>query len=707
MSQNDYKGGNSFLSRVFDAYSKGKAQAIVQGTKVWNVLSEFASAEKARELADASEAPEVTFRRMGRLIVRALPFIKPMLLHVVIMFSIGFALTFLYTFTGSVGHDMWQNKLMVGEKLQPLQANLILVDESYVRPDMLEGADEQAEGTPVEVEKMTVEQRRVVRNRMYVWYAIGGLFAILTGATLPYYGLWIWQNVNHFLRVAMLDRLEYLSLSFHHSNRAGDAIYRIYQDSSMIVNVLDEALIGPTERLRGLFIALAFVMMFDPLLVGVIVLVWIPMFILTVWYTPRIRKRSVANRVANSELTSRVQETFTAFKVVKATRSENIMLNRFKRDSKTALDAAFYLRFDMVMLSLVVMMIGGFSVIITEYVMVTWVLDRRPTFLPAWAAAFISFTVWNLAAFESARGRYGQSVGTGYGLVRLWCMLQDLFIGLERAFYFLDLKPAVQEPETPEKYPDTVATVRWENVHFAYPDGPDVLNGVDLTARAGTVTAIVGSTGSGKSTLMSLLLRLYDPQQGNVFVNDIDVREFGLEDIRAHVSIAMQKNILFTGKVAENISYAVADATQDDVESAAQVACVDEFIHELENGYETDIGQRGSKLSSGQRQRITIARSIIRNTPVLILDEPTASLDVRTEQRVLRNISEWAANRVVLIVTHRLSTIRNADNIAYLADGQISEFGSHDELMQIDGGRYRAFVEANLGETSSADVSGG
>lgn len=705
MSQK-FKGGYGIRSRFLAAYSRGKAHAIVQGTKAWNVLSEFASAEKARELADTNEAPEVTFRRMGRLIIRAIPYMKPMLLHIVIMFSIGFALTFLYTFTGSVAHDMWQNKLMVGEKLQPLQANLILVDESYVRPDMLDGAEERADGEDVEVEKMTVDQRRVVRNRMYFWYALGGIFGILTGATLPYYGLWIWQNVNHSLRVAMLDRLEYLSLSFHHSNRAGDAIYRIYQDSSMIVNVLDEALIGPTERLRGLLIALAFVTMFDPLLLGVIVLVWIPMFVLTVWYTPRIRKRSVANRVANSHLTSRVQETFNAFKVVKATRSENTMLNRFRKDSKTALDAAFHLRFDMVMLSLVVMMIGGFSVIITEYLMVTWVLDKRPTFLPAWAAAFISFTVWNLAAFESARGRYGESVGTGYGLVRLWCMLQDLFIGLERAFYFLDLKPGVEEPEHPRKYPDKVAAVKWDNVHFAYPDGPEVLHGVDLIARAGTVTAIVGSTGSGKSTLMSLLLRLYDPQQGNVYVDDINVREFGLEDIRAHISIAMQKNVLFTGNVAENISYAVTDASPDDIAIAAKVACVDEFIHELENGYQTDIGQRGSKLSSGQRQRITIARSIIRDTPILVLDEPTASLDVRTEQRVLRNIAEWASDRVVLVVTHRLSTIRNADNIAYLGDGRIAEFGSHEELMQIEDGRYRAFVDANLGVSNAVDVSG-
>ena len=675
----------------------------------WAVFYEFCTAQKARELADTSDIPPFKWDRIGGMIVRAIPFLYPMFIHILFFVLLGFANTFLYTATGTIMADMWNNKLLAGEKLQPGQAWLFALDESFVRSDFLDSGPTYDEETGEELapqdERLTVAQRRSVRNHMYFGYAILGLYGILQGFILGYYNLWIWQNVNHHLRVAMLDRLEYLSMSFHHQKRSGDAIYRIYQDSAMIVSVLDEAVISPVETIRGLAIAVWFVAFFDPWLLVAVFLVWLPGLVLTIWYTPRIRERSIANRVANSNLTSSTQEIFRASKLVKATRTEDLVLERFKRDSKTALNAAFYLRFDMVVLSLIVGLIGGLAIIGTEYLMVTWVLEERPTMFPAMAAAWVSFTLWNFGAFNSARERVGECIGTGKGLVRLWCMLQDLFIGLERAFYFLELKPGVEEKTTPKIYPTPVKSISWNNVNFAYPDGERVLDGVNLQAKVGTITAIVGSTGSGKSTMMSLLLRLYDPDEGTVLVNETDLRDLKLEHIRTHTSIALQKNILFTGKVRNNISYAIENASMEDIENAAKVACAHDFIQDMEQGYETLLGERGSKLSAGQRQRISIARAIIRNTPVLVLDEPTASLDARMEQRVLQNVSEWGRDKIVFIITHRLSTVRKADQIAFLEGGKIVESGSHDELMSIEGGSYRAFTEAEL--AASQQASGG
>lgn len=556
------------------------------------------------------------------------------------------------------------------------------------------------------VYELDQDQRRAVRNRSLGWFAFGALFGIVVYiGVIPYYSSWTWQNVIHYLRVSMIEKIEQVSLQFHSDSRVGDAIYRINQDSNQINSALNEAIVEPLTTFYALAIAVAFVVAFDPLLAGAIVLVTVPMVLLTIAFTPRLRRRSVANRVANSNLTSRLQETFGAMKIVKANRAEDLMLNRFNRDSHRALDAAIYYRLEMVLLSMLVMLMGGGAVIGLEYLMVSWTVGEpeRPTYL-GWAfVAWLGFRIWNLGAYNAANGRVGEVIGRGYGIVRWWSMLQDLFIGLERAFYFIDLKPDVVEKEHPEDYPSPVREVAWEDVHFAYQSDEPVIRGANLSARAGTVTAIVGETGSGKSTLMSMLLRLYDPQSGRVVINGVDIRNLGIDDIRANSAIALQKNILFTGKIADNIGYAVPGASRDDIEEAARIACADEFIQTMAEGYDSELGDRGGKLSAGQRQRLTIARAVIRNRPILILDEPTASLDAVNEQRVMANLAQWGRDKVVFLITHRLSTIRNADQIAFLEDGRIVETGSHDELMSINEGRYRDFV---LAETVGAEEEG-
>jgi len=286
-------------------------------------------------------------------------------------------------------------------------------------------------------------------------------------------------------------------------------------------------------------------------------------------------------------------------------------------------------------------------------------------------------------------------------LVGMWSKMQDLFIALDRAFYLLDLEPEVVDPIDPTPFPSPLTEVRWQDVQFGYDVDQPILTGIDLSANAGSVTAVVGTTGAGKSTLMSLLLRLYDTDRGQVLINGIDIKDITVDDVRTHISIALQKNVLFAETVANNIAYATTDASRADVEAAARIACADEFIGEMTKGYDTELGERGGKLSAGQRQRLTIARAVVRDTPVLILDEPTASLDARTEHQVLANLAEWGTDKVIFIITHRLSTVRSADQIAFMEGGRIVEIGSHDALMQIEGGHYRSFVvaETGIGET--------
>ena len=681
----------------------------------------------------------MSLRRLGELIARAWPFIRPMRMHLVVFLTISAVSAIFMVAIWAVAGDLLANKVLVGERLQPLQAVVLGVGEEYITTGVEEkepsargsarglpsqeepsargtarglpsqeepSARGSARGLPSHEEPMTPEQRRIVRDRLLIWFGIGGLVLLGGLASLPYYEAWIRHNINQGLRVAMVERAEHLSLKYHSQARVGDAVFRVYQDSAMIVNLLQEALIGPFTAIFWTLLALVLLYLLSPAVALACICVGVPMVWLTARFTPRIRRRARDNRLANSDLTSRLQESFAAIKVVKANRAEARILNRFHDDSRRALDAAFRLRLEIVLLTAVAMTLGGTVAIGAEYVLAGWVIEERETYRGAAVAALIGFAVWNLGAFRYAREQVEEGLGNGFWLIRIWCMAQDLFIGLERAFFLLDLEPDIVDGDDPQLFPPALASIACQNLHFSY-DQQDaaslpVLRGVNLVAPAGTITAVVGASGAGKSTLMSMILRLYDPERGAVVFNDIDIRELRVDDIRANTAIALQKNVLFAGTVADNIGYAAEGKTMADVEAAAKVACAHEFIGAMEKGYRTELGERGGKLSTGQRQRLSIARAVVRDTPILILDEPTASLDAVTERELLGNLAEWGSDKVVLLITHRLSTIRDADKIAFLADGVIAETGTHEQLMARPNGRYRSFVEAETGGLEAA-----
>ncbi len=656
--------------------------------------------------------PTMTFRRMFHLGLKTWPFMRPMLKHLVVLLALVFSGGLTALVGMFFGTDLFYNKVLIGEKLQPIQATVLFVGDEYVTTDPLKlgkdtpekskpGNTKESDSPKVEPE-LTEAQRKTVRNRFLIWTVIGGVFGAIFGAAAWYYSTWVWQSINQNLRVAMVERAESLSLRFHNDSRVGDAIFRVYQDSAMIINLLEEGVIAPLVVFYGILLGLAFAAAFDPWLVLIAVVVAVPIGWMTVVSTPRIRRRALANRIANSNLTSRLQEAFAAIKVVKANRSEARVFDRFDRDSIRALDAAYFLRLDMVLLITAVTLLGGGMLILSEYVMVSWVIDNRETFLGALVAAFIGFVVWNVGAVRIATDRMAGLARSARDLLGTWMRMQDLFLALERAFYLLDQEPEVVDPEYPVRFPNPIERVAWRGIEFAYEANKPVLRDIDLTADAGTVTAIVGATGTGKSTLMTLLLRLYDPSAGSILINGVDLRDMAIDDIRANVTVALQKNILFADTVANNISFGTRSTQRADIEAAARIACADAFIEAMPKGYDTELGERGGKLSSGQRQRLSIARAVVRDTPILILDEPTASLDARTEQQVLANLADWGRGRVIFVVTHRLSTIRNADQIALIEGGRIVERGAHDALMAIPNGRYRAFVGAESLEQSGS-----
>lgn len=654
-------------------------------------------------------------RELMRLLLRTWPYLKSQLRHVVSWVGLVVLMEIIWVFAFLVAFDLLNNKILVGQKLEPAQATLLFLDDSYTAdPELLaqlandvpdeEQAPPEAETAQATTAELLLEpeQRKTVRNRLGVLFAIGALLMLIIAPGVRVYGTWITQRINQSLRSRMIERAEHLSLRYHSHARTGDAIYRVYQDSAMVTAIIETIILRPVIALGQMLFSFLVICMFSLVLGAVYLAAIIPVIWLLKVYMPKLQTRSRSARETNSALTSRIQEVFGAIRVIKSNRAEEIIEQRFDEDSTAALNAAFAFRVEFILMATFTMMIAGAAIITAQYLMAGWTLTEQSTAFVG-AVALVGFTVWNLGAFQSAATRGTELTGNGRDMIHVWGMLQDMSVGLDRAFFLLELEPEIVDREDVISLPAPINHIRYENVSFGYLPNMPVLRDVTLRANVGTVTAIVGATGSGKSTLMSLLLRLYETDAGIISINDTHLSSIQLDSLRRGVAIALQQNTLFASSVADNIAYAFADASRADVEAAAKVACAHEFIQQMPQGYDTELGERGGDLSTGERQRLSIARAVIRDTPILVLDEPTASLDAETEVAVLENLSDWANERIVFLITHRLSTIRSADQIAFLEDGVIREAGPHDTLMAMEQGRYRAFVLAESAPKAATD----
>ena len=529
----------------------------------------------------------------------------------------------------------------------------------------------------------------------YIAFTVGvGLLTFPFGLALPYYNVWIMQRINQGLRLALVERWHQLSLRYHGDHRVGDSVYRLYQDSAQVTAVIATVTAAATQVFTYA-VVVVFVAALDPLL-GLMALT---VALLAVgwgrWFSPRMRSRSLTAREANSDLTSRTQEALNAARVVKASGAESDEQRRFEADSVVAFNAAYAVRSLVAVVTIVMFTFGAAILLGGQFLMALWANLGRETFAAVLIGLVgLSFTRWNLAAFQWGQDQMNQCANRVGGLLRQWTTAQDMAMGLDRAFEILDIEPDVINAPDAVDLSGPCAEVRFEHVRFAYQGDRPVLRDVTFTARSG-VTAIVGPTGAGKSTLMALLTRLFDPDGGSIAIDGVDLRRLDVDSLRANVAMALQENVLFAMSLRDNVRYAAPDADDEALRRATYVACVDEYAETLPDGLDTLLGDRGGKLSTGQRQRLSIARAIVKDAPILVLDEPTAALDAATEHRVLERLADWAGDggRMVFLITHRLSTIRQAERIVYLDGGVVAELGTHDELMALPGGRYRRFVE--------------
>lgn len=622
------------------------------------------------------EPLRLNFTGLGRVYLATWPYIYAQLRHFLALLALNLLIVGFGTAFGFFGFDILYDSVGGSEPLSDAQASvMLLAAEDYVL-----------------VATLTEEARFEILFRFLI---ASGIIIILTTSMftlIMMYKVWILQRVNQELRVAMVRNAEELSLRFHAKMSAGDGIYRVFQDSAMVTAVVDNIVVQPIIALSIIAMQLTIATLFSPWFAYLLLVAVVTVVAVTSWFTPRLQTWSQAARRANAGLFARVQETFQSIQAIKAYGYEDTNSGKFRTASRTALDTAFVLRRDFAIVKVIASFLLVLTLFVTDYIATQFVLENNTVFGASFLVLFgMSLTHWTVAAHQARRGTVVAFTLSFEGLVKLWCYAQDMAVGLERAFWLLAQQPEVQDPEDPIPFPQVQQSVRLARVTFGYEPEIPVLSKFNLVARKGEITALVGESGAGKSTAMALLLRLFDPDEGQVLIDDMDIRSFRVNDVRRNVSIALQENVLFPLSIEENLRYATPDATDAAVKEAAQVACAHEFIESLPDGYQTELGIGGSLLSAGQRQRLSIARALIRDAPILLLDEPTASLDTETEHRIMTNLKQWASDRVVILITHRLSTIRDADHIAFLANGEIIESGSHAALLEQQGS-YTEFI---------------
>src|SRR5579885_2019097 len=484
------------------------------------------------------------------------------------------------------------------------------------------------------------------------------------------------QHVMHDLRHLLYHHIQRLSLSYYEKQKTGDLIVRVTSDIDAVQDFVSSALLGVAVDVLTLLGMLGVMFYLDWRFTLVALSVAPVLFAVVYTFTRRIKRAAREVKKKESEITSVVQESLTSVRVVKAFAREEYEERRLDKESLESVDMALRARKVKAKLSPAVDIIVAAGTALVLWFGVKFVLTGELT-----AGALIVFILYLGKMYKPMRDLSKMTDTISKAQVGFLCFSEAVAT-----------ESKVRDLPGARTAPRFAGRIEFEHVRFGYEADRPVFTDLSLAVEPGQFVALVGPTGSGKSTLIGLIPRFYDPDAGRVKIDGADVRSYKLKSLRQQVSFVLQETLLFRAPVWQNIAYGKPEATREEIVRAAKLANAHEFIERMPQGYDTIIGERGETLSGGQRQRIAIARAIIRDTPILLLDEPSTGLDAASEELVFEALGYLMSGKTSIVIAHRLETVRRADVILVVADGAIIERGTHEELLA-RGGLYSHLYE--------------